>query len=116
MYDDQSSPGMEAAAPPPPPPPPPVQRFGVGRRAGIAITTVGLLAGGVAGGYVIGHAATSSSATPAPSSSGSAGNGAPGYGPPGSRVFHPNEDPAHEKGESAQREAQENAGRFPTVP
>jgi hypothetical protein len=28
----------------------------------------------------------------------------------------PNENSSHEKGESAQREAQENAGQFPTVP
>ncbi len=31
-------------------------------------------------------------------------------------VFKPNEDPAHEATESAQREAQENAGQVPTVP
>jgi len=30
--------------------------------------------------------------------------------------FVPNEDPAHEAGESAAREAQENAGQRPTVP
>ncbi len=30
--------------------------------------------------------------------------------------FVPNEDPAHEAGESAAREAQENAGQVPTVP
>ena len=30
--------------------------------------------------------------------------------------FVPNEDPNHEKNESAAREAQENAGQFPTVP
>jgi hypothetical protein len=29
--------------------------------------------------------------------------------------FVPNENPAHEKSESAQREAQENAGQPPTV-
>jgi hypothetical protein len=28
----------------------------------------------------------------------------------------PNEDATHEAGESAAREAQENAGQFPTVP
>jgi len=30
--------------------------------------------------------------------------------------FVPNENPAHEAGESAAREAQENAGQVPTVP
>jgi hypothetical protein len=29
--------------------------------------------------------------------------------------FVPNEDPAHERGESAQREAEENEGKFPRV-
>jgi hypothetical protein len=33
-----------------------------------------------------------------------------------SGTFRPNEDPAHEAGESAAREAQENAGQVPTVP
>ena len=36
-------------------------------------------------------------------------------GPP-SGTFTPNEDPSHEAGESAEREAQEDAGQFPTVP
>jgi hypothetical protein len=31
-------------------------------------------------------------------------------------VFTPNEDPAHEATESAEREAQEDAGQVPTVP
>ncbi len=31
-------------------------------------------------------------------------------------TLHPNEDPAHEKTESAAREAQESAGQVPTVP
>jgi hypothetical protein len=31
-------------------------------------------------------------------------------------TFVSNEDPAHEAGESAEREAQENAGQKPTVP
>ena len=31
-------------------------------------------------------------------------------------TFKSNEDPAHEAGESAAREAQEDAGQFPTVP
>jgi len=34
---------------------------------------------------------------------------------PGTRTFTPNEDPAHEAGESAAREAQEDAGQVPTV-
>lgn len=38
----------------------------------------------------------------------------PGTQPNGK--FVPNEDPTHEKGESAAREAQENAGQVPTVP
>jgi hypothetical protein len=53
-------------------------------------------------------AVTASAASPSPSpTSGSAT--APGK-------FVPNEDPTHEAGESAAREAQENAGQVPTVP
>jgi hypothetical protein len=33
-----------------------------------------------------------------------------------SGTFHSNEDATHEAGESAAREAQENAGQVPTVP
>src|SRR3981081_552566 len=33
-----------------------------------------------------------------------------------SGTFKPNEDPTHEAGESAAREAQENAGQMPTAP
>lgn len=46
-------------------------------------------------------------ASPSP---GSTNQGAPPTG-----KFHSNEDPAHEKGESAKREAQEDTGQFPTV-
>jgi hypothetical protein len=65
------------------------------------------------------NAATTSTTTPSSSSgsssNGSSTSGAPAYGGATGR-FHSNEDPAHEAGESAQREAQENAGQFPTVP
>ena len=96
-------------APPPGPPPSPSTRFGgLKRRTALTVTAVGLVTGSVAGGYLVGHAATSA-ATPTPSASGSAGI-------PGSGTFHSNENASHEAGESAQREAQENAGQFPTVP
>ena len=42
-----------------------------------------------------------------------------GYGPPPGAAggkFVPNESKAHEVAESKQREAQESAGKFPTVP
>ncbi|HEX6548334.1 MAG TPA: hypothetical protein VF134_06300 [Candidatus Dormibacteraeota bacterium] len=41
---------------------------------------------------------------------------APSGTPPNGGKFVPNEDPTHEAGESAAREAQENAGQRPTVP
>ena len=60
------------------------------------------------------NAATTSTTTPS-SSSGSSSSGTPAYGG-ATGPFHSNEDATHEAGESAQREAQENAGQFPTVP
>jgi hypothetical protein len=81
----------------------------------------GLKKGAVAGALVVsfagGAAATAwligspASAAPSPAPSSSSGSATD----PG-RVFHPNEDATHEKGESAAREAQEDAGQFPTVP
>lgn len=80
------------------------------RRALLSLAMGGsLLAGGVIGATIAGPvlasaASSSSSASTAASPSTSSGK------------FVPNEDPAHEAGESAAREAQENAGQFPTVP
>ncbi len=68
-----------------------------------------MLVGGVVGAAIYGvssltaaAAATAASPTPAPASS--------------TGKFVPNEDATHEAGESAAREAQENAGQVPTVP
>jgi hypothetical protein len=63
-----------------------------------AAVTIAMLGGGAMGAYL---------ATPA--SSGAATTGATGAS--GSSGFHSNENPAHEKSESPQREADENAGR-----
>jgi hypothetical protein len=49
--------------------------------------------------------------TPSSTSTPSTGTTAPAAG-----TFTPNEDPTHEAGESAAREAQENAGQRPTLP
>jgi hypothetical protein len=68
-----------------------------------------MLVGGVGGAvlYATTIAASAASPSPTPSSgSSSASNG----------KFVPNEDATHEAGESAAREAQENAGQVPTVP
>jgi hypothetical protein len=90
---------------------------GLSRRAAVVATSTGLMVGGITGGFLIAHAATTdtTTATPAPSSSGSSSAAAttPAAGAP---AFTPNEDPTHEAGESAAREAQENAGQRPTVP
>jgi hypothetical protein len=82
------------------------------RRGMIALLVSGSMAGGALGGTVI-SAASSTAATTntAPSVS----PGYPGPGQNGGR-FVPNENASHEKAESAQREAQESAGQFPTVP
>jgi hypothetical protein len=82
------------------------------RKALLATAMAGsMLGGGAIGVAVFGASSgsaqtTGSSTTTAPAAT----NGAP------SGTFKPNEDPTHEKGESAQREAQENAGQMPTVP
>ena len=69
-----------------------------------------MLVGGVAGAVLYGAttltAAAATNPTPSPSSGSSTSSG----------KFVPNEDATHEAGESAAREAQENAGQVPTVP
>jgi hypothetical protein len=66
-----------------------------------------MLVGGVAGAILYGATTlTASAASPSPTPSASAPSG----------KFVPNEDATHEAGESAAREAQENAGQVPTVP
>jgi hypothetical protein len=84
------------------------------RRGMLAALVVGSMAGGALGATVI-NAASSSAATTSTPANNAAPQNAPSGGPPGSGKFVPNENPAHEKAESAQREAQENAGQFPTV-
>lgn len=88
------------------------------RRGILAAMVVGSMAGGAVGATVV-SAASSSAATATTATTTQPPNGYP-YGgpPPGARggVFHSNENATHEKSESAQREAQETAGKFPTVP
>ena len=92
---------------------------GLSRRGALIATTLGLATGGFAGGYLVSHAATNGSSSSS-TSSGSSGSGSstttPSGGTAPSGAFKPNEDPTHEAGESAAREAQENAGQVPTVP
>jgi hypothetical protein len=87
------------------------------RRGVLTAMVVGSMAGGAVGATVLSAASSSAattSTTAAPSNS-AAPTGPPNGQAPGG-VFHSNENAAHEKGESAQREAQETAGKFPTVP
>ena len=70
-----------------------------------------MLLGGVIGVAITGASAvTASAATATPAATASPAAGAP------SGTFKPNEDPTHEAGESAAREAQEDAGQVPSVP
>ena len=79
------------------------------RKAILAATVVGsMLVGGVGGAMLYSTVIAASAASPSPTPSGGAAT-TPGK-------FVPNEDPTHEAGESAAREAQENAGQVPTVP
>ena len=113
MEDIDSNPAPLAPPPAPPPGPPRVRFGGISRRAALTVTTVGLLAGGIAGGYILGQAATTTTtaATTTATTSPSTGPGSTSAG-----TFVPNENASHEAGESKAREAQENAGQFPTVP
>ena len=83
------------------------------RKTALAAAIAGsMLVGGVGGAVV--YAATTltaSAASPSPSPSASSGSSSSSTG-----EFVPNEDPTHEAGESAAREAQENAGQVPTLP
>jgi hypothetical protein len=72
---------------------------------GVAIGA-SLLTGGVIGATIAGPLVASAATSPSAAAS-------PGVG---SGTFVPNENAQHEAGESAAREAQENAGQFPTVP
>ncbi len=74
-----------------------------------------LLVGGAAGAAIMAGAnVVSAATTPTPSGTPASGAGGAGTTTPGK--FVPNEDPTHEAGESAAREAQENAGQVPNVP
>ena len=72
----------------------------------------GALAGAVAFGA---HAANADTPSASPSASPSAQT-RPAGGAGASGKFTPNEDAAHEAGESPEREAQEDAGQVPTIP
>jgi hypothetical protein len=71
---------------------------GLGRRAALTATALGLMSGAFAGGFIITHAATP---TTAPSATATPATPSTATG-----TFKPNEDPTHEAGESAAREAQ----------
>jgi len=79
-------------------------------RRGVAAAAIigSMLAGGAIGATVFSASAGSAATTTSTSTSGATVNG--------SGTFRSNEDPAHEKTESAAREAQENAGQMPTIP
>ena len=69
-----------------------------------SLLTGGAIGAAIAGPLAASAASSSSTATTAASPSTSSGK------------FVPNENATHEAGESAAREAQENAGQVPTVP
>src|SRR5438445_589700 len=94
------------------------------RKAVIAVAMAGsTLVGGALGAYLFAGGSASAANTSATTSLTAAGNGSSGsgsstsptYGVGADGKFHPNEDATHEAGESAAREAQENAGQVPTV-
>ena len=80
----------------------------VARRWVLTIIAAGSILGGALGGVVL--SATTGNAASSNSSINSSSSATPGG------TFTPNENAGHESGESAAREAQEDAGQFPTVP
>jgi hypothetical protein len=80
------------------------------RKAVLAAAVAGsMLVGGVGGAVLYATTIAASAASPSPTPSSGSSSASSGK-------FVPNEDPTHEAGESAAREAQENAGQVPTVP
>ncbi len=73
-----------------------------------------LAGGSMLAGVALGAAFTAGSSANAATTTPSSNTRADASASPG--VFVSNEDPAHEATESAEREAQENAGQRPTVP
>jgi hypothetical protein len=88
------------------------------RRGVLAAMVVGSMAGGAVGATVLGAASSTAATTTTTTAAAPSGvpQGAPQSGQAPSGVFHSNENTSHEKGESTQRESQETAGQFPTVP
>jgi hypothetical protein len=82
----------------------PIKRFLVGAAVGGSLLTGGVIGATIAGPLAASAATTTNVAATAASPSA------------GSGTFVPNENATHEAGESAAREAQENAGQVPTVP
>jgi uncharacterized membrane protein len=82
---------------------------GIRKTVAAAAIAGSMLVGGVAGALLYGATVLTASAASTPSPTPSSSSSSTGK-------FVPNEDPTHEAGESAAREAQENAGQVPTVP
>ena len=75
-----------------------------------------MIVGGATGASLFGSAASAQTSTTTTTTTPTAtSTPAPGTAP-AAGTFKPNEEPAHEAGESAAREAQEDAGQVPTVP
>ena len=81
------------------------------RKTALALLVGGsMFTGAVVGALGFSASAANAATTPASGATRNAdASAAPG-------TFVSNEDPAHEAGESAEREAQEDAGQKPTVP
>ncbi|MCU1461041.1 MAG: hypothetical protein JWO37_1116 [Acidimicrobiales bacterium] len=90
--------------------------MGISRRGIAAVAMAGsMLAGGAVGATVFSAAPSVADTTPTTTASSGTSNSSTAAAPsPG--TFKSNEDATHEAGESAAREAQENAGQVPTVP
>jgi hypothetical protein len=92
----------------------------IARRWVLTAVLAGSMVGGGVGAAVMNatssSAATGNGTTSTSTASKSTSTAATPTAAAPSGTFKPNENASHESGESAQREAQEDAGQFPTVP
>jgi hypothetical protein len=86
----------------------------IGRKWVFPTMLAGSIVGGAGGGTLISSSVSQAATSTTPTATTATTATTPSTAPSG--TFTPNENATHEAGESAAREAQEDAGHVPTVP